>query len=49
MLDKNNEIVKTLEGNKEETLEVKAKEVGEYTVKVVGDEATEGEIVIKFK
>lgn len=49
VLDKNNEVVKTLEGNKEETLEVKAKEVGEYTVKVVGDEATEGEIVIKFK
>lgn len=49
VLDKNNEVVKTLEGNKEETLEVKAKEVGEYTVKVVGDEATEGEVVVKFK
>lgn len=49
VLDKNNEVVKTLDGSKEETLEVKAKDAGEYTVKVVGEEATEGEIVIKFK
>jgi len=49
VLDKNNEVVKTLDGSKEETLEVKAKDTGEYTIKIVGEEATEGEIVIKFK
>lgn len=49
VLDKNNEVAKALEGNKEETLEVKAKDAGEYTVKVVGEEATGGEVVVKFK
>lgn len=49
VLDKNSDVIKSLDGNKEETIEVKAKEVEEYTVKVVGDEATEGEVVVKFK
>jgi len=49
VLDKNSDVIKSLDANKEETIEVKAKEVEEYTVKVVGDETTEGEVVVKFK
>lgn len=49
ILDNKGEIVKSVQGNKEEFIEVKAAEEGEYILKVVGEDATDGEIVVKFK
>ncbi|EQB85862.1 hypothetical protein J2Z44_002754 [Clostridium punense] len=49
ILDKGGNILKFVEGSKEEIVELTAPEVGEYTLKVVGDEATGGEVVVKFK
>jgi len=49
ILDNKGEIVKYVQGNKEEIIELKAAEEGEYILKVVGEDATDGEIVVKFK
>lgn len=49
ILNKNNDIIKSEDGNVEKTIELNAVESSEYIIKVVGDEASAGEVVVKFR
>lgn len=49
ILNKNYDIIKSEDGNVEKTIELNAVESSEYIIKVVGDEASAGEVVVKFK
>ena len=49
ILNKNYDIIRSEDGNIEKTIELKAVEASEYIIKVVGDEASDGEVVVKFR
>lgn len=47
--DEKYNIVQQINGNREETIILKASEAGDYIIRAVGDEASKGEVIIKFK
>jgi len=49
ILNKNYDIIRSEDGNIEKTIELNAVESSEYIIKVVGDEASTGEVVVKFR
>lgn len=49
ILDSKDNIVKVLETNREETIDLNNSNVSEYIIKAIGDEAYKGDVIIEIK
>jgi len=47
--DEKYNIVQQINGNREETIILKASEASDYIIRAIGDEASKGEVIITFK